>query len=81
MSSRAGSAAPCSSSSRAQRLLVCGHCGGETPLPDSDEEIEELDFHEWLASVEEDEEETEAVLTVSCPSCGAELERDARAVL
>ena len=55
--------------------LVCQHCGGETPIPDSDEEIEELDFHEWLASLES-EEETEEVLTVSCPSCGAELERD-----
>lgn len=58
--------------------LVCRHCGSETPLPDSDEEIEELDFHEWLASLEEDEEEIEEVLTVSCPSCGAELERDTR---
>ena len=58
-------------------LLVCQHCGGETPLPDSDEEIEELDFHEWLTSLE-NEEEIEEVLTVSCSSCGAEFERDAR---
>ena len=58
-------------------LLVCRHCGAETPLPDSDEEIEELDFHEQLALLE-NEEETEDVLTVSCSSCGAEPERDPR---
>ena len=57
-------------------MLVCQHCGAETPLPDSDEEIEELDFHERLASLESGEE-IEEVLTVACPSCGAEFERGA----
>lgn len=50
---------------------------GRNSLPDSDEEIEELDFHEQLASLGEGEE-TEDVLTVSCPSCGAEPEWDPR---
>ena len=56
-------------------MLVCGHCGFETPLPESNEEIEELDFHERLASLESGED-IEEVMTVSCPSCGAEFERD-----
>ena len=76
MSFRARSAARCSSFSRAQGMLVCGHCGFETPLPKSNEEIEELDFHERLASLESGEDLLE-VLTVSCPSCGAEFERGA----
>lgn len=57
-------------------VLVCQHCGFETPLAESGEEIEELDFHERLASLESGEE-VEDVLTVGCPSCGAEFERDA----
>ncbi len=57
-------------------MLVCQHCGAETPLPESNDEIEELDFHERLASLEDDEEVEEA-LTLACPSCGAEFERDA----
>ncbi len=57
-------------------MLVCGHCGFETPVPESNEEIEEIDFHERLASLESGED-LEEVLTISCPSCGAEFERDA----
>lgn len=57
-------------------MMVCKHCGVETLLPGSDEEIEELDLHKWLASME-NEEEKEEVLTASCPGCGAVIERDA----
>ena len=57
-------------------MLVCGHCGFETPVPESNDEIEELDFHERLASLESGED-LEEVITTSCPSCGAEFERDA----
>ena len=57
-------------------MLVCGHCGFQSPLPESNEEIEELDFHERLASLESGED-LEEVITISCLSCGAEFERDA----
>ena len=56
-------------------VLACQHCGFANPLPDSDEEIEELDFHERLASLEQNED-AEEVLTVTCDSCGATFERD-----
>ncbi|MCY4581205.1 MAG: hypothetical protein OXE50_00160 [Chloroflexi bacterium] len=59
-----------------KNMLVCGHCGFESPLPESSEEIEEIDFHERLASLESGED-LEEVTTVSCPSCGADFERDA----
>jgi DNA-directed RNA polymerase subunit RPC12/RpoP len=56
--------------------LVCQHCGFENEIPESEEDvIEELDFHEFLAKLE-DGEELEDVVTVSCPSCGADFERD-----
>ncbi len=59
-----------------KEMLVCGHCGFEAPLPESNEEIEEIDFHERLASLESGDD-LEEVTTVSCPSCGADFERDA----
>ena len=74
---RAGSAAPCSSSSRARHCSSAGTAAAKPPSPIPMKQIEELDFHEWLVSLES-EEETEDVLTVSCPSCGAELQRDPR---
>lgn len=58
-------------------VLVCRHCGTETPLADADGTIEELDLGEWLASLEQ-AEETEEVLTAACCGCGARVERDTR---
>ena len=58
-------------------VLVCQHCGSETPLSDADEKFDELDLHEWLTSLEK-EEETEEVLTDACSGCGATIERDTR---
>ncbi len=58
-------------------LLVCRHCGTETPPAGADGNIEELDLGEWLASLEQGEE-AEEVLTASCSGCGARVERDAR---
>lgn len=56
-------------------VLVCQYCSFENPVPASEDEIEELDFHERLASLES-AEDVEEVLTVTCDSCGAGFERD-----
>jgi predicted RNA-binding Zn-ribbon protein involved in translation (DUF1610 family) len=57
-------------------LMVCPSCGFENAMPDADDEIEELDFHEAFAALEEGEE-GEDVFAVACPTCGAQLEREA----
>ena len=78
--SREFSCSQCGSSVEFQpgtTVLACQHCGSETPLSDADEQIDELDLHEWLAFLEK-EEETEEVLTATCSGCGAEIERNTR---
>ena len=51
--------------------LTCPYCGTENLLPQSEEEIEELDFHAFLEKAVEGEE-VEDRSVVKCPGCGAE---------
>lgn len=55
-------------------VLTCEYCGFENPIPQSTEEIQELDFRAWLASTQTDDDTTET-LTVACTACGATFER------
>ena len=56
-------------------LMVCPSCGFENAMPDTDDEVEELDFHQAFGALEEGDE-GEDVFAVTCPTCGAELERE-----
>ena len=56
--------------------LACGHCGFENPIPQSAEDIRELDFAEHLAKVG-DAAETVAVTTIQCDSCAATFDKPA----
>ncbi|WP_222937589.1 hypothetical protein [Spartinivicinus ruber] len=53
------------------RALVCQYCSFENHIQESDVEIEELDFHEYLrrAAAEDISEEK---LYIKCDACGAE---------
>src|SRR2546426_4606170 len=51
--------------------LKCGHCGFETPIPSSEEEIGELDYNAFLEGQESREERSRS-LTVKCEACAAE---------
>ncbi len=51
--------------------LKCPYCDAENQIPQSEADIKELDFNEYLTSVL-DEEETVERRTVLCRSCGAE---------
>ena len=51
--------------------LKCPYCGAETKIPQSEEHIEELDFRQYLAKVE-DEHDTHEAQRVKCDTCGAE---------
>lgn len=53
------------------KVLQCAYCGHGNPIPDSEEDIHELDFHAFLAEAS-GREETEERLTLSCRGCGAE---------
>lgn len=55
--------------------LSCPYCGAETVIPQSEEEIEELDLDAWLESALAETEEEERAL-VKCPGCGAEATFD-----
>ncbi len=59
--------------------LVCRYCDFENPIPRSEEDIEELDFHEFLTKAKDDSV-TEERLVVKCSSCGAESTSDADVV-
>ena len=54
--------------------LKCEYCGFENPIPQSEDEIHELDFRAYFAQLVESEETREAE-TVKCDACGAEVER------
>ena len=45
--------------------LKCEHCGVENAIPQSEDEIRELDFHAWLARAAEAEESRETT-TIRC---------------
>ncbi len=51
--------------------LSCPYCGGSHEIPQSAEEVGELDLHEHLQQASE-AQETEERLAVTCSSCGAE---------
>ncbi|MBZ5498308.1 MAG: hypothetical protein LAP85_18050 [Acidobacteriia bacterium] len=52
-------------------VLKCPYCGSETQIPHSEEQIEELDFREYLKKLA-DEHETQEAHRVKCGKCGAE---------
>jgi DNA-directed RNA polymerase subunit RPC12/RpoP len=51
--------------------LKCPYCGSETPIPQSEEQIRELDFNEALQQLAAEQEVTEEH-RVKCGKCGAE---------
>ena len=52
-------------------VLQCPYCSAETAIPQSEEQIRELDFRAYLAQVSEQQEE-QAEQHVKCEACGAE---------
>ncbi len=55
--------------------ITCPYCGHENPIPQSEQDIEELDFETYLAQISE-REETEQTQAVQCSACGAETTLD-----
>lgn len=55
--------------------LKCPYCGFENEIPQSGEEIKELDLHEYMEGAVQQEEMVETQ-TVKCQSCGAEQTLD-----
>ncbi|MEM7232093.1 MAG: hypothetical protein AAF517_07965 [Planctomycetota bacterium] len=51
--------------------LTCPYCDHVNELPQSEDDIEELDFHAFLEVAAENEELQETAV-VKCPACGAE---------
>src|SRR4030042_3421884 len=51
--------------------LQCPYCGSETAIPQSEEQICEVDFRAYLAQASERQEE-QAEQHVKCEACGAE---------
>ncbi|MBN1423105.1 hypothetical protein JXA88_00985 [Candidatus Fermentibacteria bacterium] len=51
-------------------VLKCPYCGADNQIPESAEEIFELDFHAYLAEASASEETMEAT-TATCTACGA----------
>ncbi len=60
--------------------LNCAYCGAENDIPQIDVDIEELDFHQYLAQKTESEESITAKF-IKCDNCGASatLEEDVTA--
>lgn len=55
--------------------MQCPYCGFENTIPETDEQVEELDFKEHLRSLQQ-QQDTVEVVTVRCESCGAETTFD-----
>jgi predicted RNA-binding Zn-ribbon protein involved in translation (DUF1610 family) len=53
------------------RVLKCPYCGFENPIPQTNEEIRELDYQAQLAQLAETQETSERE-RIQCQSCGAE---------
>jgi len=51
--------------------LQCPYCGSQTPIPQSEEQIAELDYREYLAKAESNHECQEDQ-RIKCGKCGAE---------
>ncbi len=58
---------------------VCPYCGFENPIPQSEEDIRELDFLSYLRD-HADQEESDESMTVICQECGAETTVDPEVV-
>ena len=58
------------------RQLKCSYCGHENAIPESEQDIEELDFATALRRPDE-AADTETTQSVSCQSCGASFTFDA----
>ena len=54
--------------------LQCEYCGFQNAILDSPEQVQELDFHAYLAAAAEGEELRESPV-VQCAACGAQIER------
>jgi len=52
-------------------FLICSYCEHQNQIPKSEEDIKELDFHQFLQSINT-EELSEEKLFIKCNSCGAE---------
>lgn len=59
--------------------LTCPYCGFKNEIPQSVEQIEELDFHEYL-DIARQESEPDAQATLKCSGCGAEFTASGSAV-
>jgi predicted RNA-binding Zn-ribbon protein involved in translation (DUF1610 family) len=57
------------------RTQKCPYCGHEEAIPQSEEEIEELDFHAYLGKLDAAREGRD-VRTMACKGCGAETTLD-----
>jgi DNA-directed RNA polymerase subunit RPC12/RpoP len=55
--------------------IQCPYCGHANPIPKSEEDIQELDFHEYLDKAGK-QEKTEEATTVQCSACGARTTLD-----
>ena len=54
------------------QALVCSHCGHENSIAESQQKIEEIDFHALLDQSQKPQEIEQSV-TVHCDGCGAEF--------
>jgi len=59
----------------------CPYCSHENPIPKSEDDICELDFKDYLAKLQEDEQsqglgQLQESLTVQCRECAAEISTD-----
>jgi predicted RNA-binding Zn-ribbon protein involved in translation (DUF1610 family) len=50
--------------------LQCPYCGSQTPIPQSEEQIAELDYQEYLAKTASEREQEDQ--RIKCDKCGAE---------
>lgn len=55
--------------------VTCPYCQHEMAIPQSGDEIEELDFHAYLSQTLKEEDSLEAI-TVTCSTCHAETTQD-----
>ncbi len=55
--------------------IKCPYCGHENPVPKSEKDVKELDFHAYLAE-KAGSAVTVEITTVKCSSCGAESTLD-----
>ncbi len=54
-------------------VLKCPYCGHDNPIPQSDDDIVELDFHAYLQQLDQ-QPDTIEVMTTRCDGCGAEVD-------